>query len=761
MIKRKRGIFWSLLLVVVIALGGCGTGGRGGNKENGDNKGGGQDNSQQAEAKNYVYKEEEVALEGVNASDISQIIFSEGKFIASGTKYGDTSSYSFYAVFDENGSRISYYESPEDAGETDNSFAVGSNGDIYAVMTKDIMEGSGEDAAYKMEQYLVRRSQDGTEKERISLSERASEEEYFYANRILSDGKGTLLVAGNGVLLQFDEEAGFVKLIKISEDVSEVLICRDGKVVLTAYGEQGMIVRSIDIATGQITGEYTLIQNMGYSCYAGTSYDLLLATDQDIYGYNLGDAEPKKLMDYVDSDVDAYSLYNLVSAEEENFYASYYGASDSTGHFSKFVKVAPEDVKDKITLTLGGLYIDSDIKSRIVRFNKESDTYRIRMVDYAMYNTNEDYMAGRTKLNQDIIAGNIPDIMVLDNGMPVDSYIAKGLFADLNPYMDGENGIDRSKFLNNIFEAYSVDGKLYQLVPAFSISTMIGKQELTGGKTGWNYDEFEQFIAEMPQGTRAFSNATRDEVLRQFMELGGGEFINWQTGVCSFDSEHFINFLHFLNTLPKDVDFSVYDDPESYSRLASAYRNDEAFLSMVNMAGFGEFREWREGVFGADITFVGYPSKQGVGSAIVPLQRFAIASQAVDKDAAWQFIKTFLDTDYQRATYAFPVSLERIEELAEESMQPPYYVDEQGNKVEYTESYWLGEVEVALHPMRTEDVEQVKTLLTSVTQTVRVDDSIINIIMEEAEAFFEGEKTAEEAAGIIQSRAQLYVNENR
>lgn len=215
------------------------------------------------------------------------------------------------------------------------------------------------------------------------------------------------------------------------------------------------------------------------------------------------------------------------------------------------------------------------------------------------------------------------------------------------------------------------------------------------------------------------------------------------------------------STLPKDVDFSVYDDPESYSRLVSAYRNDEAFLSMVNMAGFGEFREWREGMFGADITFVGYPSEQGGGSAIVPMQRFAIASQAVDKDAAWQFIKTFLEPDYQRTVYTFPVSLERIDELAKESMQPPYYTDEQGNKVEYTESYWLGEVEVALHPMRKEDVEQVKALLTSVTQTVHVDDSIINMITEEAEAFFAGEKTAEEAAGIIQSRAQLYVNENR
>ena len=52
--KGKRGIFWSLLLVTVIVLGGCGTGGRGDNKGNGDNKGGGQDNPQQTEAKNYV-----------------------------------------------------------------------------------------------------------------------------------------------------------------------------------------------------------------------------------------------------------------------------------------------------------------------------------------------------------------------------------------------------------------------------------------------------------------------------------------------------------------------------------------------------------------------------------------------------------------------------------------------------------------------------------------------------------------------------------
>lgn len=108
MVRKGKGCFFSFVLAAAIVLGGCGT----------EKKGSGQDNSQQAaeEAKNYIYKEEEIAFEGLDVSDASGIVFADGKFIVNGTKYGETGSYNFYMTFDENGKRLSHYEAEEGTG---------------------------------------------------------------------------------------------------------------------------------------------------------------------------------------------------------------------------------------------------------------------------------------------------------------------------------------------------------------------------------------------------------------------------------------------------------------------------------------------------------------------------------------------------------------------------------------------------------------------------------------------------------------------
>ena len=41
------------------------------------------------------------------------------------------------------------------------------------------------------------------------------------------------------------------------------------------------------------------------------------------------------------------------------------------------------------------------------------------------------------------------------------------------------------------------------------------------------------------------------------------------------------------------------------------------------------------------------------------------------------------------------------------------------------------------------------------------DEALLQIVQEEAAPFFAGQKSARDVAGIIQSRAQLYVNETR
>ena len=121
----------------------------------------------------------------------------------------------------------------------------------------------------------------------------------------------------------------------------------------------------------------------------------------------------------------------------------------------------------------------------------------------------------------------------------------------------------------------------------------------------------------------------------------------------------------------------------------------------------------------------------------------------------------FRSYEYQKESYGFPINKQRYEELKQEAMQRPYYLDENEQKTEYDESYWIGDTEVIIPPMTAEEVQKVEDFIFSIDQTVSYNENLLNIINEEAEGFFSGQKSAKEVAGVIQSRVKIYVNENR
>ena len=53
------------------------------------------------------------------------------------------------------------------------------------------------------------------------------------------------------------------------------------------------------------------------------------------------------------------------------------------------------------------------------------------------------------------------------------------------------------------------------------------------------------------------------------------------------------------------------------------------------------------------------------------------------------------------------------------------------------------------------------SFILSIDKCYYYNEDIINIVNEEMDAFFTGQKSAQEVAKIIQNRAQIYVNENR
>ena len=91
-------------------------------------------------------------------------------------------------------------------------------------------------------------------------------------------------------------------------------------------------------------------------------------------------------------------------------------------------------------------------------------------------------------------------------------------------------------------------------------------------------------------------------------------------------------------------------------------------------------------------------------------------------------------------------------------------LDENGNPIpeDGTSGISYGDWEYSYHIPTQEEVAVLQDLISvAEPSSATGNDEITNIITEEAEAFFKGQKSVSDVANVIQSRVQVYVNENR
>ncbi len=597
---------------------------------------------------------------------------------------------------------------------------------------------------------------------------------YFYAMDIAGIPQGGVLVSvqeNDGVKYRtYGADGSPSGEFTLDTDGGSFYTNGEGRIFMTIWENTDtgstQSVRELDPQTGTLSEPIAVpgmeSYNLSLCSYVfGGSYDLYLNDSMAVYGYNIGDADKTKLLDFIDSDIDANNMSYLVILDDTVMLSSNWNYEDGTTYISVLSKVDPADVKDKITLTLG-CYGSYSIRSNVIDFNKNNDQYRIQITDYATYDSSEDWTAGLTRLNNDIVSGNVPDILVLNENMPVSSYISKGLFADLYSFIDEDPDMSREDFLPNLLEAYTVDGALYQLVPSFVIYTMAAKTKFVGSEPGWTMSDLMNLIPTLPEGMAIFGEMTRDSFLSSMLYSAGSQFVDWKTGECHFDGQEFIDLLEFANTLPTEIDSSIYEDEDYWMNYETMYREDRTLLYSLYMNTFRTYNIAKVVTFGEDITLIGYPAAEKNGAAISASLSMAISAQSENPDGAWAFVRQYLLPEYQSTvTYEWPARLDQLEVLMEEAKQKPYYLDENGEKVEYDDTYYIADQEIIVPPMSDEDVNLVRDYIFSVTDVMSYDEQLINIVTEEAAAYFSGQRSAEEAADIIQSRANIYVSENR
>ena len=580
----------------------------------------------------------------------------------------------------------------------------------------------------------------------------------YYINSAVYCNEGILVSSSAGLDLYSAQDGSFIRNVSTDDAVRSITpyVLEDGTVVVLTYGNLGEEVAVVNLETGTIGDTYPIPSEVGLSfMFPGKAYQLYLSGANAVYGMNLDGSGVVKVIDYVDSDMDISAVTSLAEMEDGKMAAVIADLSGS-GKVEILTKVDPEVVKSRKTITLGSYYLDYEVRKQVFAFNKTNQDVRISIMDYSQYD-GETGMEGLTRLNTDIASGSAPDILVLSAVMPIKSYISKGVFEDLTPYMENDEEISQKEYLTNVFDAFKTEGRTYAVIPSFYVNSIVGKTEDIGDGTGLTPDLVDQLTAAKGVApAMTFGLATRDDILYQAMELCGSQFIDWDKSECRFDSPEFIRLLEFIAQFPAKIDDSaIQEDTTAF------YRNGKALLARQSIGSFDEYVNLRYGTFGADVTMAGFPSPTPGTAAISPQLEIAVNASSDEKDGCWKFVRRFLLDDYQNSIEMYwPVSISALDQKANEAMEPLYYIDENGNQVEDHIIMNIGGENITLPRISDTEVDQMYAFLKGLSSAAYFDSSVENIIAEESAAFFEGQKSAKDVAGVIQSRVQIYINEN-
>ena len=420
---------------------------------------------------------------------------------------------------------------------------------------------------------------------------------------------------------------------------------------------------------------------------------------------------------------------------------------------------------EKTILTLATFNLDSMIQNRVSFFNSTNTNYYIEVVDYSQftgetvidlseYGSNFDYYSGLIALNTEIITGKIPDIIDLSM-LPYYQYVSRGLLEDIYPYIESDSSLSRNDLVNGAFQAAEIDGKLYQLFPSFSISTIAGNPYILGSGTGWNLQELRAVIdnhpnADLPVGIGY--TATKTEFLRHIISNSIDEYIDWNNSTVSFDSNNFIEALEFVaEFFPTEP--IMGDDTNAPPILIASGRQ---IMEVMNIHNLRDYR-YNKAMFGGDIVFKGYPGSSGVHNSVTGITGLGITTTAKDKDGAWLFLRTLLDEEYQLNLYTgFPTNSNALETYIENWKRD-------SKETEIIDDPATGEVWFELQPITQDDIDIFLALIDSMSVTTGstvLDNRFWNIIYESAEDYFKGQRTAHEVAEIVQNRTSRYVSEH-
>lgn len=534
----------------------------------------------------------------------------------------------------------------------------------------------------------------------------------------------------------------------------DMTMLSSGEIALSDVNEKdGSIVEAFHVENGKMSTLYKMpevSQSEVNYLISSEEYRFYYYNKQGLYAYDAKSSKTIQLIDWENSNLSSEWLSNIYETSKGEFLCINSEAAGNQEY--ELIKLIPGKGEDeKISVSIAGIHMDNRIKAAAMQFNQKNEKYQIVIKDYA------EYPEPLAKITAQMTAGEAFDLICMKN-MPEHLLINRGLLTDLYTYLEHDDDIAPDDLVTNVLEAFSQDGHLYSIAPGFGIETVVGRASQVGDEIGWTMEEFHQITGDIKEEMDVFYSPTNEGILKRLTIANLDSFLDWEKGECSFENAEFISILEFADQYQESSDINGASMP-------SMVQNKELLLVQNTIVDFTDIMLYSR-LFGEDVTFIGYPTVNGTGNAFdCQGMNMGIYAKSKNPEGAWEFLKYLLSEEYQKnhcyPDY-FPVNRKCLQYYIDITSADKQYTTEEGITIEpYSCEIGYDDYQVKLGAMTEEEIEGFWRLVDSTTRTNSYEEELMNIILEEARAYFEGNKSAVDTAKTIEQRVNLSLSEQQ
>ncbi|MBQ7359230.1 MAG: extracellular solute-binding protein [Lachnospiraceae bacterium] len=471
-----------------------------------------------------------------------------------------------------------------------------------------------------------------------------------------------------------------------------------------------------------------------------TDEGLLYIYDGALYLYQMAEGIGDKLLDLAGGGIyEEDIIYLGMKGDVIEIIDNYKGSENS-----EYTRIEPDETQENV-ITLGLINLDPDMRTVITSFNRYQNEVRIEPI---VYMKGYDYTAACQDMWIDMLQGKAPDIIETD-GINYELLANKGAFLNLYEFMESDAKLKKESFVPSVLKTYEQNGNLYNIAPNFRLYTVWGASSLVQGRYGVDTSELIQMLEKQGGDINSIYGLGGDEsVLTTLCTMGMSEFIDWDTGTCDFTGESFCQLLDFVKEYEGAGNVSYY----------RAVNEGDVLLTLGLINSVENYVIESE-IYGEDIEFIGCPTGKGTGSVLYyGSSELAINSGTEHAKEAWEFVKYYLLNGYNGT--GFPTRVELLEQVFEESMKEEF-VEENGIVTQCIKGSYQewSVVDIKIYKAEQSDVDAVRELIERANGKYQYYVDVLNIIEEEAAAYFKDQKTIEQVTDIIQNRVQLFLDE--